>query len=262
MKKLTQDEFVARATKRHNGFYSFEKAVYVNNSTKVCVLCPIHGEFWIEPRSLFVGCGCYQCGRFKTTIGNKVPKKRARKIHGVGINDYDGVITTLKPYYIWINMLDRCYGRVPKKFHSYEGCSVCDEWKYFSNFKRWFDDPENGYRDGYCLDKDILVKNNKVYSPKTCCFVPSQINVQIKSNRKSKMITGVVKSGNKFRANVTKYGKSKLIGKFDTQEEAFAVFKKHREAYIKEIAKKYYEENKITKKVYNALMIYEVKLAV
>lgn len=74
-------------------------------------------------------------------------------------------------------MLTRCYNHKSlKKNPSYIGCSVCDEWLTYSNFKRWYEDPINGYREGYHLDKDILVKGNKVYSPETCCFVPHSIN--------------------------------------------------------------------------------------
>ena len=43
--------------------------------------------------------------------------------------------------------------------------------------KEWFDNPVNGYKEGYSLDKDILVKGNKIYSPETCCFVPQDVNI-------------------------------------------------------------------------------------
>ena len=48
-------------------------------------------------------------------------------------------------------------------------CSVCEEWKHFSNFKKWFDE---NYIEGFDIDKDILIKGNKVYSPEACSFVP------------------------------------------------------------------------------------------
>lgn len=258
-KILTQKEFEKRVISIHGDKYDLSNAVYINNRTKVCLFCKKHGSFEITPRSLFAGCGCYDCGREKTTTGNRVPKKRAEKICGVGINDYKGTITNLKSYYIWHNMIARCYDKTSKMFKYYEDCSVCKEWLLFSNFKRWFDDPENGYKDGYHLDKDILVQGNKVYSPETCCFVPPQINVQIKRNRKSSLPYGVVKNGSRFFANITKRSKTKLLGGFETKEEAFLLFKKERENYIQEITKKYYSDGKITKKVYDALIKYEVK---
>ena len=55
--------------------------------------------------------------------------------------------------------------------------TVCKEWMSYENFKNWFDN--NYYEiDGeiMCLDKDILFKNNTIYSPKTCVFTPKRIN--------------------------------------------------------------------------------------
>lgn len=63
---------------------------------------------------------------------------------------------------------------LPKNKPTYEGCTVCDEWLYFSNFKKWFDE---NYIEGFQLDKDIIIRGNKVYSPQTCCFVPKEINI-------------------------------------------------------------------------------------
>ena len=104
-------------------------------------------------------------------------------VYGVAHNDYAGRIKEngkhIRSYRSWISMLSRCYGEKELNNRpSYKGCSVCDEWLLFSNFKKWFDDPTNGYQNGYCLDKDILIKGNKVYSPNTCCFVPNEIRAE------------------------------------------------------------------------------------
>ena len=87
-----------------------------------------------------------------------------------------------KAHRTWQSMLSRCYSEsYRRKFTSYIGCTVCNEWLTFSNFKKWF---EEHYVDGWELDKDILVKGNKVYGPDTCCFVPQELNsVILKSNR-------------------------------------------------------------------------------
>jgi hypothetical protein len=78
----------------------------------------------------------------------------------------------------WSSMINRCYNeKFHQKQHSYEDCIVCEEWKNFQNYAKWFE--KNYYEiDGYRihLDKDILVKGNKVYSPETCVFVPKKIN--------------------------------------------------------------------------------------
>lgn len=153
-KKLTQEEFVAKAREVHGEKYDYSKAKYVNNRTKVCVICPEHGEFWQVAGSHLQGHGCKECD-----ICN-----RESLICGVGFNDMKGAnLSGSRVYKEWKAMLNRCYA--PSSFlgrnKSYVDCEVCEEWLTFSKFKRWFEDHENGYQEGYHLDKDILVKGNK-----------------------------------------------------------------------------------------------------
>jgi hypothetical protein len=82
----------------------------------------------------------------------------------------------LKSYDYWRGMIRRCYS---EKYHithpTYRNCTVCDEWKCYDNFKEWF--KINYYEihnESTALDKDILIKGNKVYSPDTCVFVPKK----------------------------------------------------------------------------------------
>ena len=93
---------------------------------------------------------------------------------------------TIKSYSVWTSMLKRCYSdKCQKKQPTYKGCCVCEEWLNYSNFKKWFND--NYYEiegEQMNLDKDILVKGNKIYSPETCVFVPKKINTLfVKSNK-------------------------------------------------------------------------------
>lgn len=119
---------------------------------------------------------------------------------GIGINDADYVISNKKsvivngkrkqklvwtcPYYTrWHDMLVRCYDdKAQKKRPTYIGCSVCEEWLTFSNFKAWMEKQD---WEGKQLDKDLLVKGNKIYSPETCCFIPMQINLFMTDNRRN-----------------------------------------------------------------------------
>lgn len=155
----------------------------------------------------------------------------------------------------------RCYYSTKNRDASYSQCEVCDEWLLFSNFKQWFDDKSNGYVEGYDIDKDILVKGNKVYSPNTCCFLPPEINKCFIRQKKSKhnFPIGVAKhSSGHYYARVNINGKLKHLGMFNTPTEAFDAYKFAKEQYIKELAEKYFQEGKITEKVYNALLLYQV----
>jgi len=83
MKKKTKEEFIEESTKVHNGKYDYSKVDYINNKTKVCIVCPIHGEFWQAPQDHTKGRGCTKCNggvlhsneewldKFKRTHGEK-----------------------------------------------------------------------------------------------------------------------------------------------------------------------------------------------
>lgn len=60
--KLTTQEFIARARKIHGDKYDYSKVDYINANTKVCIICPIHGEFWQTPSKHLNGRGCNECG--------------------------------------------------------------------------------------------------------------------------------------------------------------------------------------------------------
>lgn len=69
MAKLTTEEFIQRAREAHGDKYDYSNVEYVNCKTKVCIICPEHGEFMQNPFSHMKGCGCAKCGRI--TCGEK-----------------------------------------------------------------------------------------------------------------------------------------------------------------------------------------------
>lgn len=263
---IGKDEFVKRSRMLHGDKYDYSRVEYVNLVTEVEIICPIHGSFLQKPSNHLDGCGCQECGRLSVIEKSKgKPRNRKEILYGVANNDYNGIVKTenkeIQSYTCWCNMLKRCYdAKCLEKEPSYKECSVCDEWLKFSNFKEWFD---KNYIDGYELDKDILFKHNKIYSPETCCFVPQFLNTLLINVRKirGQYPIGIrrVPSG-RFVARVSYVGKRKHLGTFDTIEEAFAAYKKEKESYIKEVAQKYFNDGKITKRVYDALIRYEVEI--
>ena len=131
------------------------------------------------------------------------------------------------------------------------------------------DDSSNYYANYYeidnkvmNLDKDILIKGNKIYSPKTCIFVPHDINkLFTKSNKtRGEYPIGVSKSKTygKVRARCSVNGKTKELGEYYSIEEAFQVYKKFKESYIKQIADEY--KPYIPKELYEAMYRYEVEI--
>lgn len=48
-KKKTTKEFISDAIKVHGNKYDYSKTTYINSSTEIIVICPIHGEFKVKP---------------------------------------------------------------------------------------------------------------------------------------------------------------------------------------------------------------------
>lgn len=77
-------------------------------------------------------------------------------------------------YSAWYNMLLRCYSEKHReKYPTYSDVYVCDEWHNYQNFAKWY---EENKVSGMELDKDIKIKGNRIYSPKTCIFVSQDEN--------------------------------------------------------------------------------------
>ena len=60
--KFDTEYFIIRANKVHNSKYDYSKVNYINNSTKLVIICKTHGEFTIHANSHLQGRGCEQCG--------------------------------------------------------------------------------------------------------------------------------------------------------------------------------------------------------
>jgi len=168
-------------------------------------------------------------------------------------------------YIYWSLMIKRCYSEVlHKKRPTYIGCTVCDEWHNFQNFGKWYD--ENYYKIEGCkmqLDKDILFKGNKIYSPENCVFVPSNINtlfikcdsargeypIGITFNKREQIYVAQCKNKNGKR----------VIGKFLNPNIAFYEgYKPFKESYIKEIAEEC--KSQIPQNLYEAMYKYIVEI--
>lgn len=165
-----------------------------------------------------------------------------------------------KCYKTWLQMIRRCYdSKSIEKRPTYKECQVCKKWHNYQNFAEWYYD--NYYEiegEQICLDKDILCKGNKVYSPETCVFVPKRINsLFIKSDSKrGDLPIGVHRYKNTYIAQMNIEGKMTHLGYFDTPHEAFLMYKLNKELALHIIANKYKDE--IPNKLYNAMMTYEV----
>lgn len=179
----------------------------------------------------------------------------------------------IKEYDTWYDILRRSYSKIIKnKNCTYQTVTCCDEWLLYDNFYEWLSNQENfnNWLNGnrWAVDKDILVKGNKIYSPDTCVLVPSYVNsLFTRSNAgRGSLPIGVSYNKNlkKYRAKISKkHNNSKQeehLGYYNTPEEAFLVYKSHKESYIKQVANEEYNKGNITKRCYDAMMNYKVEI--
>lgn len=194
-------------------------------------------------------------------VGNKYPAK----ING----------KHTKEYKMWHEMIGRSYDlKIKEKNPTYKNVTCCAKWLLYENFYEWIHSQDNfdKWLDGerWCLDKDILSKGNKIYNPNTCCLVSNNINVLFTKSDSSRgeYPIGVYfhKGLNKFCAQISRRDKTKnknqqdCLGYYNTPEEAFEVYKKAKESYIKQVAQEEYSKGNITKQCYEAMMNYQVEI--
>lgn len=187
-------------------------------------------------------------------LGSKYPSK---------IND----ITT-KEYDLWKSMIYRCFDKKTKdKNPTYKNATCCKEWLNYENFYEWLHSQENfnNWSDNrWNVDKDILIKGNKFYSPETCFLVPCNVNSLFinKSNYRGDLPIGVKRSGNSFLARCSNpiTGRREYLGSYSTSYYAFLAYKKYKEDLIKQIAKIEYGKGNISKQCYEAMINYQVEI--
>ena len=258
---------------------------YLNNvSYKDCVgkVCKskLSGDFKIlkyndstDVEIRFLKTGYETVTRLDCIKSGGVKDPYSPSVYGIGVlgtkypSRVNGVLT--KEYELWQSMLRRCYSDTnvcdayKNKYPTYIDCEVSDKFKSYEYFYEWCNKQIGFGNEGWQLDKDLLIKGNKVYSESTCVFIPQEVNsllVKRTASRGEHLIG--VHWHNASRAFVAQVGKSKgkqeWLGVFKTEIEAFNAYKQAKEAFVKEFANKW--EGKIDDRAYEALMNYTVEI--
>jgi len=129
MKKLTTNEFIKRAKEIHGDKYDYSKVEYINSRTKICIICPIHGEFYQYPDSHTTQkCGCPECGKIKCReprITNEEFIENAKKVHG---DKYDYSKTVFEKKHKKVCIICKEHGefwQTPEVHLKGSGCKEC-----------------------------------------------------------------------------------------------------------------------------------------
>jgi len=194
----------------------------------------------------------------------KVKNPFALSVFGVGFYGGDTKNENKLSINRWRYVLARCYNYIAQeKRPTYKDVTVCEEWYNFQNFSEWFKENWKPWMDSsWHLDKDILVKGNKIYSPETCCFVPNEINAlfNTQKNKRGELPSSVthIKNSIKYRSMIRLYDKTFHLGVFITPEEAFQAYKDAKEIHIKEIADKWREQ--VAEPCYEAMYNWSIEI--
>lgn len=137
---LDKESFIERARIYHGNRYDYSKVVYKNSHTKVCITCPIHGDFLQKPNNHLKGHGCPKCGSeklgdlYRGSIEDFL--SRARKIH----NDkyiYDKVV--YKNAHEKVCIVCKEHGDFLQTPHNHlngQGCPYCNSSKLEDQVRR------------------------------------------------------------------------------------------------------------------------------
>ena len=220
----------------------------------------------------FLNTGFETVARLGSIRNGEVKDPRSPSVYGVGIlgTKYPSKVNgrNTKEYALWCDMLRRCYSDTFQKKHpTYKDCEASENFKSYEYFYEWCHSQigfgNEGNESPFHLDKDLLIKGNKVYSEDSCIFIPSEINSLLikRTSLRGKCLIGVYwdKAKKAFVATVSRNkGMQEHLGSFKTEIEAFKAYKIAKESFIKEQAKKW--KDKIDERAYNALMNYQVEI--
>lgn len=169
----TTEEFIEKASKVHKNKYDYSKVDMLNRDEngKVCIICPIHGEFWQKPSQHLIGKGCAKCGsKLKTTeqFCREVKLKFGDR-YDLSLVDYKNAFTKIK---LKCNVCDTVYEVTPHNLLKGRGCPQCEirnkKERYrldFDIFKERVNDKFNGKYD-LSLVKYVNGKTNiKIICP-------------------------------------------------------------------------------------------------
>ncbi len=182
-------------------------------------------------------------------------------IHGIGYYGLGKYTANYKSYEVWRGILNRAYNqKYSEKINTYKDVTVCEEWHNFQNFAKWFEENYKPHMEGWHLDKDILVRGNKTYSPETCCFVPQEINILFTKSSKVRgnLYIGVTYNSYNYVASININKKKTYLGCYNTPEEAFQAYKIAKEIEIKRVATLW--KDLIDPQVYQAMCNYKVEI--
>lgn len=163
-RKLTNEEFIQKATARHGDRYDYGKVEFKNTRSKVAITCPDHGEFTQNAKSHLEGSGCMQCHIIGQRKGTRKFIELAREVHG---DLYSYSTTEYKQVHTKVSIECPRHGvfwQVPHSHLRGSGCNKCGIESTRGprvSTDEWIDRFRTSHGDRYMYDKVDYVSAKK-----------------------------------------------------------------------------------------------------
>ena len=173
MKKMSTEEFISKAKKIHGDKYDYSKVEYINNRTKVCIVCHKHGEFWQTPNTHLDGSGCKQCFSEKRGESKRLTYEifleRAKEIYG---NKYDyskvKYINVMTPVCIICPKHGEFWQTPNSHINNKHQCPKCSHRSFRKTTQEFIKEAKEVHGDKYDYSKTVYLNQ---YEP-VCIICP------------------------------------------------------------------------------------------
>ena len=250
-KTMSQERFIELANIKHNGKFTYDKVNYIKSNIKVCVTCPVHGDFMVTPNSHLSGYGCPMCSELRRGKSRVRPYQEFINISNIVHNNkYDYSLVTNNNYIDTKHKVPiicpqhGVFYQTPKSHKNGSGCPHCPKTtvsKGEDRVREQLDKIGIDYIPQYKIpNEDLFCKNKELYVD---FYIPSK-NMFIEYNGEQ-------------HYNVTGYfgGEQKLK---DTQARDMALRHYCKEHKIKLIEIPYWDFDNI-EEILKRLVINKVK---
>lgn len=160
-KKLTQDDFIKRATEVHNNKYSYENVIYINTKEKVSITCPEHGDFEQSPGHHLNGFGCAKC----SGKHNYTTEEYISKVSSIHNNKYEYTKTIYVRKHDKVVVTCKVHGDFAIQAGAHlrgKGCSKCHHESFITPVEEFYKKACNVHNNLYTYD---LTTYSKATSP-------------------------------------------------------------------------------------------------
>lgn len=166
VKRLTNDYVIDKIHEKYGYLYDVSKVNYINDKTKITLMCPIHGEFEQRFSHLMNGHCCPKCSAERRAEKRIIPisevKKRFKEVHG---DKYSYDFSTYKNASTPMRMICPIHGefyQTPKQHYlNKQGCSKCGiieaHNKQKKSLKEFIEDARKVHDDKYDYSKSVYI---------------------------------------------------------------------------------------------------------